>query len=189
MEREQALAIVRKQMYEKRYVHTVGVMETAILLAEQYGADPKKAEMAAIFHDYAKCRPIHEMEEIIIREHMSPDLLEYNKELWHAPVGAYLVSKEVGISDAAILQAITYHTSGHEHMTLLDKVIWLADYIEPGRKFEGVEEVRTLAKEDINKALLQALKNTIFFLMERNQRIYPLTMATYNAILKEECTG
>lgn len=189
MEREQALAIVRKQMHEKRYIHTIGVMETAVLLAEKYGVDTKKAEMAAIFHDYAKCRSIQEMEEIIIREHMSPDLLDHNKELWHAPVGAYLVSKEVGIKDNDILQAITYHTSGHEHMTMLDKVIWIADYIEPGRKFPGVDEVRALAWQDINQALLQALKNTISFLMERNQRIYPLTVKTYNAILKEEYIG
>jgi predicted HD superfamily hydrolase involved in NAD metabolism len=186
MDRQQALEIVRKQMHEKRYVHTLGVMETAIELAERYGVDTKKAELAAIFHDYAKCRPIQEMEEIIKREGMPQDLLEHNKELWHAPVGAYLVEKEVGITDHDILQAITYHTSGHEQMTMLDKVIYVADYIEPGRKFPGVEEVRDLARRDLNQALLQALKNTIRFLMEKNQAIYPLTFQTYNALIKEE---
>lgn len=77
------------------------------------------------------------MEEIIKSEGLPKDLLCYNKELWHAPVGAYLVEKEVGITDPEILQAITYHTSGHEKMTMLDKVIYVADYIEPGRKFPG----------------------------------------------------
>ncbi|MFD3447663.1 bis(5'-nucleosyl)-tetraphosphatase (symmetrical) YqeK [Microbacteriaceae bacterium 4G12] len=186
MERQQALEIVRKQMHEARYIHTLGVMETAIELAKRYGVDEKKAELAAIFHDYAKCRPIQEMEEIIQNEQLPKDLLFYNKELWHAPVGAYLVEKEVGITDPDILQAIMYHTSGHEAMTMLDKVIYVADYIEPGRKFPGVDEVRELARHDINKALLQAVKNTIQFLLERNQTVYPLTVLTYNALLKEE---
>ncbi|MFX3624466.1 MAG: bis(5'-nucleosyl)-tetraphosphatase (symmetrical) YqeK [Ectobacillus sp.] len=186
MEREQALKIVRAQMHEKRYIHTLGVMETAIELARLYGVDEKKAELAAIFHDYAKCRPVSEMEEIIKRENMPKDLLEHNKELWHAPVGAYLVEKEAGITDPDILQAITYHTSGHEKMTMLDKVIYVADYIEPGRKFPGVDEVRNLARKDINKALLQAVSNTIRFLMDKNQMIYPLTFHTYNALIKEE---
>ncbi|MCI4060747.1 bis(5'-nucleosyl)-tetraphosphatase (symmetrical) YqeK, partial [Bacillus cereus] len=78
-----------------------------------YGLYDKKAEMAAIFNDYANCRAISEMEEIIKREYLPKDLLCYNKELWHAPVGEYLVEKEVGITDSEILQAITYHTSGH----------------------------------------------------------------------------
>ncbi|MBO9129571.1 bis(5'-nucleosyl)-tetraphosphatase (symmetrical) YqeK [Bacillus sp. 165] len=186
MERQQALDIVRKQLHEKRYLHTVGVMETAIELAERYKVDKKKAELAAIFHDYAKCRPIQEMEEIIKREQMPAGLLEYNKELWHAPVGAYLVEKEAGVTDPEILQAIAYHTSGHECMTMLDKVIYVADYIEPGRKFPGVDEVRELARLDLNKALLQAIKNTIAFLMEKDQAVYPLTFQTYNALIKEE---
>ncbi|PHA00958.1 phosphohydrolase [Bacillus pseudomycoides] len=188
MDRKRALEIVKQQMHEKRYIHTIGVMETAIELAKQYGVDEKKAEVAAIFHDYAKCRPILEMEEIIKRENLPKDLLRYNKELWHAPVGAYLVEKEVGITDTDILQAITYHTSGHEQMTMLDKVIYVADYIEPGRKFPGVEEARKLAREDINQALLYALKHTIQFLMEKNQTIYPLTFQTYNAVIKEDFT-
>ena len=186
MERQQALEIVRKQMHEKRYIHTIGVMETAIELAEIYGADVKKAELAAIFHDYAKCRPIAEMEQIIKEQNMPQDLLEHNKELWHAPVGAYLVEKEVGITDHEILQAITYHTSGHENMTLLDTIIYVADYIEPGRKFSGVEDVRVLARTNLRAALLQAVKNTIGFLMKKDQTIYPLTFYTYNALLKEE---
>ncbi|MDI6675697.1 bis(5'-nucleosyl)-tetraphosphatase (symmetrical) YqeK [Bacillus wiedmannii] len=186
MNREKALHIVKQQMHEKRYIHTIGVMETAIELAKLYGVDEKKAEVAAIFHDYAKCRAISEMEEIIKSEDLLKDLLCYNKELWHAPVGAYLVEKEVGITDPEILQAITYHTSGHEKMTMLDKVIYVADYIEPGRKFPGVEEARKLAYTDINQALLFALKRTIQFLMEKNQTIYPLTFQTYNAVIKEE---
>lgn len=130
----------------------------------------KKAEMAAIFHDYAKCRAISEMEEIIKREDLPKDLLCYNKRVMACTCWGILSRKEVGITDSEILQAITYHTSGHENMTMLDKVIYVADYIEPGRKFPGVEEARKLAYADINQALLFALKRTIQFLMEKIRR-------------------
>jgi predicted HD superfamily hydrolase involved in NAD metabolism len=183
MNREKALALVKEQITERRYIHTLGVVESAIELAERYGADVKKAELAAIFHDYAKFRPKEEMEQIIIAEKMDPALLEYNMELWHAPVGAYLVNKEAGIQDAEILDAIAYHTSGRVGMSLLDKVVYLADYIEPGRSFPGVDEVRQTAKQNLDHAVIQALRNTIVFLMKRNQAIYPDTFKTYNDLI------
>ncbi|NUK30862.1 HD domain-containing protein [Parageobacillus sp. VR-IP] len=185
MERQEALTIVKKQLTEHRYQHTIGVMETAIELAKRYGADVKKAELAAIFHDYAKFRPKEEMKQIILEQNMPKDLLSYNTELWHAPVGAYLVKTEVGISDEEILNAIRYHTSGRANMTVLEKVVYLADYIEPGRIFPGVEEVRDLAKQDLNKALIRAVQNTIQFLLKKNQPIYPDTINTYNSLIME----
>ncbi|GMB07556.1 putative HD superfamily hydrolase involved in NAD metabolism [Thermolongibacillus altinsuensis] len=185
MERHEALAIVRKQLTEHRYQHTIGVMETAIELAKKYGADVKKAELAAIFHDYAKFRPKEEMKRIIIEQNMPSDLLQYNAELWHAPVGAYLVKTEVGIDDVDILDAIRYHTSGRANMTVLEKVVYLADYIEPGRAFPGVDEVRELAQQNLDLALLKALQNTISFLMKKNEAIYPDTFYTYNDLAKK----
>ncbi|WP_163101874.1 bis(5'-nucleosyl)-tetraphosphatase (symmetrical) YqeK [Peribacillus alkalitolerans] len=183
MNRETALSLVKSQMTEHRYLHTLGVVETSIKLANQFGANSYKAEFAAIFHDYAKFRPKDEMREIIISQGMSKDLLEYNEELWHAPVGAYLVEKEAGITDREILDAIKYHTSGRIGMALLEKIVFLADYIEPGRHFPGVEEVRDAAEEDLDKALLLSVRNTIIFLMKKNQRIYPDTFYMYNDIL------
>ncbi|MEH7547763.1 bis(5'-nucleosyl)-tetraphosphatase (symmetrical) YqeK [Neobacillus vireti] len=185
MERQKALDIVKLQLTEHRYQHTLGVMETAISLAEKYGADVKKAEIAAIFHDYAKFRPKDEMKEIIMSQGLPQDLLVYNTELWHAPVGAYLVEKEAGVSDNEVLDAIRYHTSGRPNMTLLEKVIYLADYIEPGRHFPGVEEVREIANENLEKALIKAIQNTILFLMKKNQTIYPETFYTYNDLIQK----
>jgi predicted HD superfamily hydrolase involved in NAD metabolism len=182
MNREKALEIVKQHLTEHRYIHTYGVMETSIELAKRYGADEKKAEIAAIFHDYAKFRDKQEMQRIIEDDNLSQDLLLYNSELWHAPVGALLVEREVGIEDEAILNAIRFHTSGKEGMTVLDKVIYLADYIEPNRQFPGVEEVRGLAKESLDQALLKALQNTMTFLMKRNQAIYPDTFRFYNEL-------
>jgi predicted HD superfamily hydrolase involved in NAD metabolism len=188
MEREQALTIVKKQLTEHRFQHTLGVTDTAIILAKQYGVDEKKAELAAIFHDYAKFRPKDEMREIIVTQGMPKDLLKYNTELWHAPVGAYLAEHEAGITDQEVLGAIRYHTSGRTGMTTLEKVIYLADYIEPGRHFPGVEEVRELAKLNLNTALIKAVQNTIIFLLKKNQAIYPDTFHTYNDLImnKEE---
>lgn len=184
MEREQALQKVRDQLTEHRYQHTIGVMETAIVLAERFGADPRKAELAAIFHDYAKFRPKEEMRQIIVEQNMPAELLEYNSELWHAPVGAYLAEIEAGVTDQEVLDAIRYHTSGRIGMTLLDKIIYLADYIEPGRHFPGVEEVREMAREDLDIALIQSMKNTIQFLMKKNQPVFPDTFNAYNSIVQ-----
>lgn len=183
MNREKALDIVKEQLTEHRYLHTIGVMETAIKLAKRYGADEKKAELAAIFHDYAKFRSKKEMEEIIISKGMPSELLHFNSELWHAPVGAYLAEKEAGITDIEILDAIRYHTSGRPRMTLLEKIIYLADYIEPGRHFPGVEEVREMAESNLEKALIKSVQNTIMFLMKKGQPIFPATFHTYNDLV------
>jgi predicted HD superfamily hydrolase involved in NAD metabolism len=183
MNRDKALAIVKEQLTEHRFLHTIGVMEAAIKLAEKYGADGKKAELAAIFHDYAKFRPKDEMKEIIISNGMPVELLDYNSELWHAPVGAYLAEKEAGITDCEVLDAIRYHTSGRTGMTLLEKVIYLADYIEPGRHFPGVEEVRELAESSLDKALIKSVQNTIMFLVKKGQPVFPATFHTYNDLL------
>jgi len=185
MKREEALACVKEQLTEQRYIHTVGVMETAVKLAERFGADLKKAEIAAIFHDYAKFRPKEEMKQIILDGGGPLEVLNFQHELWHAPAGAALVKTEVGITDEDILSAIRFHTSGRPNMTLLEKVVYVADYIEPGRRFPGVEEVRTLAEEDLDSALIQALKNTITFLISKNQAVYPETVATYNALVND----
>jgi predicted HD superfamily hydrolase involved in NAD metabolism len=189
MNRGEALQIVKVQLTEHRYTHTIGVMETAIMLSKKYNVSEEKAEIAAIFHDYAKFRPKEEMKQIIIQKGMPFDLLDYDSELWHAPVGAYLVETEVGIKDLDILNAIKYHTSGRADMTTLDKIVYLADYIEPGRKFPGVEEVREIANNDLNLALIQSVKNTIQFLLSRNQSVYPDTLFTYNSLLREYNAG
>lgn len=119
---------------------------------------------------------------------MPEELLSYNSELWHAPVGAYLVENEVGIHDRDVLQAIRYHTSGRPHMSLLEKIIYVADYIEPGRQFPGVDEVREVADNDLNEALLLSIQNSIIFLVKKKRAVFPLTLQTYNYFihLKED---
>lgn len=187
MDKAKALEIVKEHLPPKRYQHTLGVMETAINLANKYGGDVKKIELAAIFHDYAKYRSVEEMKEIVKRKDLDEKLLTYGKELLHAPVGAYYLSTEIGICDQAILNGIRYHTTGRANMTLLEKIIYIADYIEPNRKFKGVEEVRELVETNLNQALIMAIGNTIKFLVTKRQPVFPDTIAAYNdLILKEE---
>lgn len=184
MTRDEALKLVKPHLTDHRYEHTLGVTETAVELAEKYGADKEKTEIAAIFHDYAKFRPKEEMRQVVVDYDLPKDLLEYSTELLHAPVGAILVRDEIGISDEDILSAITHHTSGRPNMTIIEKCVFLADYIEPGRKFPGVEEVRELASENLDAAIIQSLKNTVNFLMKKNQPVYPATFHTYNDLVK-----
>lgn len=183
MERSKAISIIRDHLPEKRFIHTMGVMETAIQLANKYGCDEKKAELAAIFHDYAKYRPAEEMKKIIVEEQLPEELLAFNTEIWHGPVGAILVKKEIGIEDEDILNAIRYHTTGRPEMTLLEKIVFLADYIEPGRSFPGVEEVRELAKTNLDEAVFRSLQNTIIYLAKKKFAIYKDTIDTYNSFL------
>ncbi|WP_026674614.1 bis(5'-nucleosyl)-tetraphosphatase (symmetrical) YqeK [Alkalihalobacterium bogoriense] len=184
MEREEALEIVKAHLTEHRYTHTVGVMETAILLAKKYGQNKEKAELAAIFHDYAKFRPKDEMKAILLQQQIAVDMLDYGDELLHAPCGAYLVKQEVGIDDEEVLQAIESHTTGRPNMTMLEKIIFISDYIEPNRIFPGVEEVRQVTFQDIDEGILMSIKNTVTFLMKKNQLVYPGTLATYNEMVQ-----
>ncbi|MFS0644166.1 bis(5'-nucleosyl)-tetraphosphatase (symmetrical) YqeK [Siminovitchia sp. 179-K 8D1 HS] len=184
MDREKALQIVQKRISGPRFDHTVRVLETALDLAKQYGADEKKTEIAAIFHDYEKHRPVSELQSIIVEKKLDSRLLDYHSELWHGPAAAFIVQEELGIRDDDVRNAIRYHTTGRAGMSLLEKIIYLADYIEPGRQFPGLEEVRDLAKTDLDLALKKAIGNTIKFLIDKSARIFPDTFEAYNDLVK-----
>lgn len=160
-------------------------MESAIRLARKYDVDPQKAELAAYLHDYAKYWPVERQKQVIIEQRMPEQLLHYDKQLWHAPVGAYAVQKELGITDEQVLNAVRYHTSGRENMTTLEKVVCLADYIEPGRDFPGVDRIRALAEHSLNEALIAGFDTTIQFLIKKGKKIFPLTVKARNDLIRE----
>ncbi|SDH46778.1 putative HD superfamily hydrolase of NAD metabolism [Alteribacillus persepolensis] len=181
MDKTAALEIVKPHLTEHRYIHTVGVMETAVYLADKIGnLHQNEVELAAIFHDYAKFRDKEEMRSIIRQQEYDKKFIDYGDELLHAPAGAYLVKTEIGIDNEEILSAIFWHTTGKEDMNNLEKVLFLADYIEPNRIFPGVEEVRRTADENIDEAVVMALRNTITFLMKKQQSVFPKTLYAYN---------
>jgi len=173
----------RGQMPDKRWKHTLGVVKTAIELADRYGGDPAKAELAALLHDYSKAWATDRMEAVIREQGLPAELLNHDKELWHSYVGAWAVRSEHGIGDEEVLDAIRYHTSGREGMTKLDKIVCLADYIEPGRDYPGVERIRQRAEHSLEEALIEAFGSTIALLVERGKRIFPLTVLARNDLI------
>ncbi|MBO0471693.1 bis(5'-nucleosyl)-tetraphosphatase (symmetrical) YqeK [Enterococcus sp. DIV0242_7C1] len=180
LKREELMQKVQMRMSERRFLHVLGVEETAVALAAKYGASEERASIAALTHDYAKERPDEEFELIIQRDGYDPELLAYGNAIWHGLVGASMVERELGIEDEEILQAIRLHTTGAAEMSLLDKIIYVADYIEPGRDFPGVKEARELSLLDLDKAVAYETKHTLMHLIEKEQKIYPKTIETYN---------
>jgi predicted HD superfamily hydrolase involved in NAD metabolism len=182
--REALIEAVSDQMPDKRWKHTLGVMESSVKLAQRYGADPERAETAAILHDVAKYWPVERMREIIEQNGLSTELLKYDKQLWHAEVGAFAAEHDYGITDTEVLDAIRYHTSGRENMSLLEKIVCLADYIEPGRDFPGVDEIRRLAKVSLEEGLIAGLDSTISLLLEKRRIVFPLTVLARNDLVR-----
>ncbi|MGK0604416.1 bis(5'-nucleosyl)-tetraphosphatase (symmetrical) YqeK [Enterococcus gilvus] len=182
MEREALMQAVQMRMSERRFQHVLGVEETAIALAERFGASLEKASIAALTHDYAKERSDEEFELAIDQGDYEEkaELLKYDNAIWHGLVGADFVRQELKISDDEILTAIRLHTTGAAEMSLLDKIIYVADYIEPGRNFPGVEDARVIAFSDLDQAVAFETKHTLAHLIESETPVYPKTIETYN---------
>lgn len=184
MKIDEAISIIKLQLTEKRFEHSLRVAETAKSLAELYGVDVFKAELSAILHDYAKDFSVDQLRKQIIAGKLSKDLLLYHHELWHGPVASYLLETEYGIKDNDILHAIKFHTTGRAQMSKLELIIYVADYIEPGRQFPGVDEVRKIAQENLNQAAWTVSGNTIRFLLQKTALIYPDTIHVYNDLTR-----
>jgi predicted HD superfamily hydrolase involved in NAD metabolism len=184
MNYEEIVAIVQRDMPVRRWSHTQGVIQTSIDLARWFGANPEKAQIAAALHDVAKYWPVEQQRMFIESENPANDVLQYDKQLWHAHAGAHAANVQFGIEDPEILNAIRYHTSGRIGMSLLEKVVCLADYIEPGRDYPGVDQLRLLAKEHLELALIAGLDNTMRVLIEQGKRIYPLTLLARNDLIQ-----
>jgi predicted HD superfamily hydrolase involved in NAD metabolism len=187
MKIDEAQQAIKAILPEKRYVHSVGVSETAGKLAEKYGADERKARLAGMLHDIVKYFSDDELKAMILSKPGTwSDCLEYSDKLWHAPAGAIYVEETYGIVDLDVLNPMIYHTTGRKQMTLLEKIIFLADYIEPGRDFPGVDEVREAAEQDLDTAVLLELQKTITHLLSKQQSVYPKTFEAYNGLVREQ---
>lgn len=180
MDRELLMQKVQMQMSEKRFKHVLGVEETAIALANKYDASPEKASIAALTHDYAKERNDEEFQLVIRRDGFDLELLKWNNAIWHGIVGVDFVQRELGIDDKEILDAIALHTTGAAEMSLLAKIIYVADFIEPGRDFPGVKEAREIALINLDDAVAYETKHTLAYLIEQSKPVYPKTIETYN---------
>lgn len=173
---------LQKKLDANRYEHTIGVAYTAAALAMRYGADIEKAQLAGILHDNAKCIPQDKAMQISEKYNITFSEAELaNPALMHAKVGAYLAMHKYKITDKEVIRAILYHTTGRPNMTLLEKIIYIADYIEPGRnKAANLEEIRRMAFIDIDKALLMILSDTLDYLQKVNGEIDSMTKKAHD---------
>lgn len=166
---KEILNILLSDIGESRFKHTLRVVEESKKLALIHDVDISKAEIAALFHDCAKYRDKKKLLkmandfDIILN-----DIMKNNHELIHAPLGAKIAKYKYGIVDKDILNSIKYHTTGRKDMTSLEKIIYIADYIEPNRKFCGVEKVRELAYINLDKSVLEAMDQSIIYLIKNN---------------------
>lgn len=176
---------LEKSLSGKRYRHSGGVADMGKHLAKLYGADPEKAYLAGWVHDAAKELSLADMQTIIPMD--SPlrqdEPMFTSRALLHGPAGSLLIESRYGIEDTEIQSAVRYHTTGRVDMTLLEKIIFLADYIEPSRDFPGVETLRKLAEKDLDKAVLAAYDSTISHLLEQGAYIYDLTFLGRNDLV------
>src|SRR5690606_35640201 len=147
--------------------------------------DPVKAELAALLHDVAKYWPIEKQRQIVIEHQLEPDMLNYDPQLLHSHVGAHIAQERFAINDQEVLDAIRYHTSGREQMSLVEKVLCLTDYIEPGRDYPQVEKIRQLAESSLEEALVAGFDSTIQFLISKGKKVYPLTVQARNGLIDE----
>ena len=171
---------------EKRYNHSIGVMQTAVSLARLYGANVEKTAVAALLHDCAKNYSKSEMLELCERFGVQLDpITRESTGLIHGFLGAVIADKYYGVNDEEIYDAIYYHTVGKPDMPLITKIIYIADGIEPNRNYEGVERIRETAFEDIDRALILQIDSTIKSVISRGGLIHTNTINTRNFYLKK----
>lgn len=170
----------KSNMTEDRFEHCIGVSKTAQKLAELNHYDEDKAALAGFIHDYAKQVSVEEYREVIKTKGFDQDLLNWNRSIWHGIVGTYFIQRDLKITDSEILTAVRRHTTADVEMTTLDKIVFMADYIEPGRSFPGVEEARKITYANLDKGVGYQLAHTLEFLIEKRNKIYPRTLDAYN---------
>ena len=181
LDRTELVAHLHDALRDKRFHHVLRVEQTAIRLARQNNVDVEKASIAGLCHDYAKQRPDEDFINEIHQKGLDPELLKYGNAIWHGVVGAELIKDELGIWDEDILNAVRHHTTGAAVMTPLEQVVYMADYIEPGRDFPGVEKARKITNANLGAGVAYQTKQTLEYLIEHNSPVYPKTIETYNA--------
>ena len=183
---EYDLKLLQKQMKEElsedRFEHTLGVMYTAESLAMRYGVDMTKAAVAGLLHDCAKCIPNSQKIRLCKKHNLEvTENEEKNPSLLHAKLGALLAQKAYGVNDPEILSAIRWHTTGKPDMTMLEMIVYMADYIEPNRdKAPYLREIRKLSFENLEEALYQVLESTLSYLSDRPDSVDPMTQLSFD---------
>lgn len=181
LSRTELVAKLREALTPSRFNHVLRVEQAAIQLAQQYGESVEKASIAGLVHDYAKQRSDADFIKAINQYHLDADLLNYGNAIWHGVVGWLFVKAELQIENIDILKAVEYHTVGHQYMSKLAQIVYMADYIEAGRDFPGVTKAREATAVSLAAGVSCQTQQTLSYLIENKLPVYPQTIITYNA--------
>ena len=173
---------IEKNLSEKRRAHVYGVVDTAKKLAEKYGCDINKAEMAALFHDMFRSTPVDVLNMYVRQLELDKAYLN-NANLAHGPIAAIIMQRDYGITDTDLLNAVKYHTTGRAGMSVLEQVIYLADAMEPGRNYPDVDKARKLAEISLEKACLFSMEHSINYIRERGLFLHEDTIKARDYLL------
>lgn len=177
--KQQITDYIETNLKERRLKHTYSVVNEAVKLSEHYGEDVRKAEIAALFHDMFRSAPASVLNMYIRQLDLSKRYLD-NPNLSHGKIAAVIMERDYGIKDKDILNAVSYHTTGRAGMSKLEKIIFLADAIEPGRNYPTVDETRRLAYTDIDKACISSLERTVEYIKGIGEYLDPDTINAIN---------
>lgn len=184
LSREEIKEYLAENLEGKRYKHVLGVAETAKKLAALNEIDENAAEIAGLAHDVAKNMSKEDMYNVIKENNIILSEVEKrNKSLWHSIIAPVIAREKLGIENIEILNSLRWHTTGKENMTVLEKIIYIADMIEPTRDFPGVEELRKITFEDLDNGVFAGLNQSMKFLLEKNQLMDENTVKARNYLL------
>lgn len=187
--KEKLLKDIRERLSDFRYTHSLGVAESAGKLAVKYGYDPETAYLTGLAHDVLKELSGEEFLSFFENEGITLTAVERSApKLWHAIAGARYLEKEYGFG-RELTDAVRYHTTGRENMSLAEKIIFVADFISADRSYNGVEDMRLRAEISLERAMEEGLRFTIEELARENRPIHPDTVACYNEILLTKKDG
>ena len=178
---------LQSTLTDQRYTHSVNVSETAVYLADKFDVNRYNALIAGLLHDCAKDIP-DDIKLLSCKKYniKIDKTMAQQPDLTHSFLGAKIAQKEYGINDGDILNAIRYHTTGRGKMSALEKIIYLADLIEPDRKpFKSLEKIRQLAYEDLDRAMLCSLRECMKYVKQRNFKLHELTNSAYEYIKED----
>lgn len=177
---------LKSKLTPERYAHVLSVRELALDLAEEHGANLRKVNLAALLHDCAKWMSTSELYEVAANHEIQLDDVErHNPSLLHALIGVELAVSYFNVDNPEILNAIRIHTTGAGKMTLIDKILYVADFAEPKRNHAEAHSVRELAYQDLNKAIFEVSRYKIEHLLAKGVLIHPHTIDAYNSALRE----
>ncbi len=184
---KEMIKILEEKLSTRLVEHSIGVAETAAQIASVKGLSVDKAKQAGFFHDYAKQLPAGQLLEAARNCYWNVDQLEMSlKKVLHAPAASFLLFYELGITDIEVLEAVRFHTIGNPRMSEIARILFLADKIEPGRKFPGLAEIRGLIDRDFNQALINLCNLSLEYNIKQFRQIHPDTLLFRNSLLKGE---